>query len=373
METKRRSDLDWIRVLAFGLLILYHIGMFFVSWKWHIKNNQISNSIEVPMLFVNQWRLHLLFIISGMGSYYALSNRTFILFVIERHNRLLIPLVFGMIFIVAPQVYIERIISGATSDSFYNFYPHYFEGAYPNGNFSWHHLWFLPYLFVYSAILYPVFHYIKKNPDCKFICTIKNLFNNTWNILLLLIPLTMIEIIMKPYFPTTHNLVNDWYVFTLFLFLYFYGFIFNIIGDVFWMFVEKYRKLYTIFGLFTFSAIILFTYCESNNLFLNIIHHFIVILNMWFWIIAILGFGTKYLNTKRNYMLKYLNQSVFPLYMLHQTVIVILAFFIYDKNINITAKFTLLTAATFLICFSIFEIIKRFRLTRVLFGIKPMK
>ena len=104
--------MDWLRVLVFGLLILYHVGMFFVPWGWHIKNNEISLDLQWPMLFVNQWRLPILFVISGMGTYYAFGKRTAGQFAKERLIRLYIPLTIGMLFIVPPQVYIERIANG---------------------------------------------------------------------------------------------------------------------------------------------------------------------------------------------------------------------------------------------------------------------
>lgn len=373
METKRRNDLDWIRILVFGLLIFYHIGMFFVPWGWHIKNNQTFDSLEVPMMFVNQWRLHLLFVISGMGTCFALSNKTFLSFLVERHNRLLIPLVFGMVCIVAPQVYIERLVSGATHDSFFGFYPHYFEGAYPNGNFSWHHLWFLPYLFIYSLILSPVFVYIRNNPECLFLRWIKSLFQKPLNLLFLLIPLLIPEFILKPYFPATHGLVNDWYALALYFILFFYGFVFISVGDIFEKVIQKVWKKSLIIGLISFSAFVIFTYSGNQQFFVKAIYSFIIVFNMGAWIIAILGFGSKYLNTSRNSTLKYLNQAVYPLYILHQTIILIVAYFIYDKDLNAGIKLLILAIATIGISLLIFEIVKRCWLSRILFGIKKIK
>ena len=105
----RRNDLDWLRVLVFALLIFYHVGMFFVPWGFHIKNNIIYDWLRYPMVFLNQWRLPILFVISGMGTYYALQKRTGLQFAFERIKRLLIPLIFGMLFIVPPQVYLEKL------------------------------------------------------------------------------------------------------------------------------------------------------------------------------------------------------------------------------------------------------------------------
>lgn len=119
----RRYDLDWLRVIVFGLLIFYHVGMFFVPWGWHIKNNVIYDWLTIPMWFLNQWRLPILFIISGMGTFYALRKRTGKQFAMERIKRLYIPLTFGMLFIIPPQVYIERMVQNQFSGSYFDFWP----------------------------------------------------------------------------------------------------------------------------------------------------------------------------------------------------------------------------------------------------------
>src|SRR5690554_6223487 len=139
----RRYELDWLRVFVFSLLILYHTGMFFVPWGWHIKNNIIYEGLVWPMLFVNQWRLPILFVISGMGTYFSIRKRDSGGYALERLGRLGLPLVVGMLLVVPPQVYLERISTGAFRGSFFDFWPrHAFTGSYPDGNLSWHHLWF---------------------------------------------------------------------------------------------------------------------------------------------------------------------------------------------------------------------------------------
>jgi glucan biosynthesis protein C len=79
--------------------------LFFVPWEFHIKNNVISNWLVYPMWFVSQWRLPILFVISGMGTYYAFQKRSGKQFALERIKRLYIPLIFGTLFIIPPQVY----------------------------------------------------------------------------------------------------------------------------------------------------------------------------------------------------------------------------------------------------------------------------
>lgn len=64
----RRYDINALRVIAFGLMILFHVGMFYVlDWGWHVKSTYLSKWLQFPMIFANQWRMLLLFLISGLA------------------------------------------------------------------------------------------------------------------------------------------------------------------------------------------------------------------------------------------------------------------------------------------------------------------
>jgi glucans biosynthesis protein C len=65
---ERRLDLDWIRIIAFGFLIFYHVGMLFVPWDFHVKSAHIVPGLEPLMLTLNPWRLFLLFLVSGAAT-----------------------------------------------------------------------------------------------------------------------------------------------------------------------------------------------------------------------------------------------------------------------------------------------------------------
>lgn len=252
--TIRRYDLDWLRVIVFGLLIFYHVGMFFVPWGWHVKNNEIYDWLRWPMLFLNQWRLPILFVISGMGTFYALGKRSMGKFVWERFLRLGIPLVVGMILIVPPQVYFERLVEGAFSGSYWEYFTTVaFDGVYPEGNLSWHHLWFLPYLLVFSWVLAPLFVYLRKHKT-RFIEWVKHLIQKTWGIYLFVIPLYLVESLVEPFFPITHALVDDWFNFIFSIILFFYGFVLIAMGDVFWQTLAKVKKKALTLGVIGFSV-----------------------------------------------------------------------------------------------------------------------
>src|SRR3546814_14787207 len=99
---QRHLGMDWLRIGAFGLLILYHIGMFFVPWDWHVTIAQPLDWVAIPMRLTNSWRLPLLFLVSG----YATAARFAKLcgvgaFILSRIARLLIPLLFCILVTIA--------------------------------------------------------------------------------------------------------------------------------------------------------------------------------------------------------------------------------------------------------------------------------
>jgi len=217
-QTTRHDFLDWLRVMAIFVLIFFHTGMLFVGWGWHITNDETIPALVWPMDLAHRLRMPLLFVIAGAGMWFALQRRSGKSFTGERTLRLLVPAIVGMFLIVPPQIYIERIAHGEWHGGYLDFYLQrvlQFQ-PYPTGNFSWHHLWFIIYLYAYVLLLLPLMLWWRKaRPVLK---------PGAW-ILALALPLGINEALLKPLFPETHNLVHDWYVFIHYLLLTVYGFV----------------------------------------------------------------------------------------------------------------------------------------------------
>lgn len=367
----RRYDLDWLRVLVFLILILYHVGMFFVPWGWHIKNNELYQWLEYPMLFVNQWRLPLLFVISGMSTSYALAKRTGKQFARERIKRLLLPLSVGIALVVPPQVYFERLAAGRFSGSYWNFWPsEAFLGIYPEGNFSWHHLWFLPYLLLFSLVLIPLFLNLRKHPDNFFLNWTRRQLKSPLGFLWFLIPLFMAQLFLKPYFPETHALIGDWFTLANYLLLFFYGFVFISIRDVFWKTVHENRRKFLFSGIIFFLIWLwLISFSPEDAAFWKSAAR---IINCFSWILALFGYAAEYLN-RNSQFLAYANQAVYPFYILHQTITVSLGYYVKDLDWSLGTKFFFLASGTFIVSFLLYEfLIRRLNFLRPLFGLKSL-
>jgi surface polysaccharide O-acyltransferase-like enzyme len=369
---QRRSDLDWLRVLAFTLLILFHTGMGFNTWNWHVKNNETTKLFEYIMIFLNQWRMPLLFFISGSAVWFAMDKYGTGRFAWERIKRLLIPLIFGMLVIVPPQVYFERVSQGVQFDSYAGFYETVFQLIpYPEGNFSWHHLWYLPYILIFSLLMLPVFTYLKKPVGKGRLNRVMNLLSTGKWVYFCFVPLMVSQWCLRPFWPDNFaNLIDDWAQFTGTLIIFCLGFIFAS-NESIWKKLENSRITFVLLGSGTVTILYFYWYTDLNFGILDgAVYWALKSANIWFWICVCLGFGSKYLRFK-NRFLQYANQAVYPFYVIHQTITVALVFYIRDWPIGIFPKFILVALLTFLISWVLYEFpIKRSNLIRPLFGLK---
>ncbi|MCG2616721.1 acyltransferase family protein [Terrimonas sp. NA20] len=367
----RRYELDWLRVIAFGLLIFYHVGMLFVPWGFHLKNNRIYDWLVYPMLFLNQWRLPLLFVISGMGTWFALQNRTGGQFAGERIKRLLLPLLFGMAVIVPPQIYAERLAKHQFSGSYLDFWPASLASeAYPMGNLSWHHLWFLPYLLLFSLVLIPAFLYVKKNRGNALSAFTSRQLAKSWGMYIFIIPLYLIEAFIEPFFPVTHALTGDWFTIINTCTLFFFGFLLISSGEIFWKVVRDHRRRNLVFAIVAFLLLMARKSFLHDSYLVHFTEAFVSVFNFWSWILVLFGYASVYL-TRSSRFLAYANEAVFPFYILHQTVMMVIAYYLIDQSYGFVVKFVLLVAGTFAGSLLIYELlIRRWKLIRPLFGLK---
>ncbi|MDW3192463.1 MAG: acyltransferase family protein [Cytophagales bacterium] len=371
MEKERRYDLDWLRVLVFGLLIFYHVGMFYVPWGWHIKNDLIHDWMRWPMIFVNQWRLPILFVISGMGTAFALGHRSSGQFIKERFLRLAIPLGVGMLMIVPPQVYIERIVNGDFTGSYWAWWTGpAFDGVYPEGNISWHHLWFLPYLFIYSLILSPVFIWIRNKFTSNLQSFGERLAAKPGLLFVFVFPLYLYESLLEPFFNVTHNLVHDWFNFISSMTLFFYGFLLINMDKKLWEAIHQLRFIAPTVGLFAFSGELIIWFNFEDSTIIHFTEALFKTTYLWSAIITIFAWAKIYLN-KPSKLISYANRAVYPFYIFHQTVTIILGYFLLQVDYPFGIEITIMVGGTFLICWVLYEgVVLRTKVTKVMFGVK---
>jgi len=347
METNRRYDIDWLRVIAIGLLLIYHIAIIFQPWAMFIgfmRSNESAESIWQPMTMLNVWRIPFLFFVSGMGVYFAMKKRNWKVLIKERSLRILVPFVFGFFAITPLHLFIFQ--------DYYNLPLNYMPAS--------GHLWFLANIFCYVIILSPVFYLMKKHDDSQFKQGLSTLMSYAFGPLCITI-FFMLEVgVVQPQIFELY--AETWHGFFIGFTAFFFGFLLVYSGISFWKTVAKWKWLY--FSLATILFVLRFTDFES-------------ITNMYFtafesicWILWVFGMGYQYLN-KPSFILGYLSQAAYPVYIIHMFVLYGMAYFVLPLDINPVLQFIIITVLTFVCCFLIYEfILRRIAVLRPLFGLK---
>ena len=357
----RYEFLDWLRVIAIFVLLFFHTGMLFVGWGWHIQNAETIPSLVWPMDLAHRLRMPVLFVIAGAGLWFALQRRTGSGLITERTLRLLVPAIIGMFLIVPPQVFVERIAHGQWSGGYLDFLTQrvFQFQPYPAGDFSWHHLWFIIYLYVYVLLLLPLMLWWRRAKP--------NLRPGIW-IHALALPLCLNETLLKPLFGETHNLVSDWYIFDHYLLLTAYGFVLaSTRGAWDWLAARRHGSL----SLGLTALLVLLALFQSGAVAHDTItDHVLANIFTWSTVLAFLGYGRQHLSFG-NRLLSWARDASYPVYILHQTVIIVIAYTVIQQPWRPWTKYWVVLVATLVTCVLLYEfLLRRFGVSRLAFGIK---
>lgn len=369
----RQYGLDWLRIGAFALLILYHIGMFFVSWGWHVKAAEPVTWAEWPMMAVNPWRLMLLFVISGIVSRALLAKlATPGGFAVSRSMRLAVPLLAGMILIVAPQPWFELRNQGAYHAGFAYFWTHdYFEFGASRGTPlpTWNHLWFVAYLWVYSLALAG----LAALPDglrARLQGGFDALFRG-WRLVILPIAwLVMARLVLHPSFGETHALLDDPYGHATYGFAFFFGVALARSAAAWDAIARNWGQL---LGLAAVDCAAFFAVhgLGSGNSGWTFVQPLARSVLAWSAILGLLGLAQSRLH-RDGPVRRYLTEAIFPYYIVHQSIIVAAGFWLTQSGAGNALSFVLILLTTVLGCGITYEVVRRIRWLRPLFGLKSL-
>lgn len=347
MKTERRHDIDWLRVIAIGLLLIYHIAIVFQPWAMFvgfIRSNEFLEGLWKPMTMLNVWRIPLLFYVSGMGLYFAMGKRNWRQLLLERAKRILLPFLFGIAAITPLHMFVFQ--------KYYNmplgYYPH--QG----------HLWFLGNIFAYVVVLLPLFFYLKHKGESKFKKGLAALMGYAVGPLSVSVVFVLETLLVKPGLFAMY--AQTWHGFFLGFLAFFFGFILMYSGKSFWKTVLKWRWLY--FGM----AVIL--YGVRYFIFETEAPGYLMAIESNCWIFWVFGLGYKKLN-RPSRLLGYLSKAAYPVYIVHMFVLYAGSMIILPLDMPVFIKFIAITLVTIIICYLIYEfILRRVVFLRPLFGLK---
>jgi len=347
ITANRRYDIDWVRVIAIGLLLIYHVAIGFQHWGimiGFISNEKSWQSLWLPMSMLNVWRIPLLFYVSGMGVFFAIQNRSWRELLVERASRILLPFIVGVFLIVPVHIYIWQ--------------RHYeFDAAYsPNPG----HLWFLGNIVVYVILLTPLFYYLKNNINGKVVASIKRVLANPLGLLVVVAAFVLEALLVDP---RPYELyAMTWHGFFLGLLAFLSGFCFVLSGKSFWDMMLKYR------WIFLTAAVALFAYRLVQAV--PYPPGFQLAIESNFWIFTVLAFAFRHLN-RPSRQLRYLSEAAYPVYIIHMIFLYLASSLIFPLNIDIRIQFFLVLILTGIGCLATYELlIRRVNILRPLFGLK---
>ena len=346
LNMHRRYDIDWLRVIAIGLLLIYHVAIGFQSWGMmigFITNKEPWPSLWLPMSMLNVWRIPLLFFVSGMGVYFAMQHRTWKQLIQERALRILVPYLFGMVAIFLVSLFILQ--------RYYQWEISYNAHA--------GHLWFLGNIFAYVVVLAPLLYVLKKYRDGKVVSVMQKMLRTPMGLIPFVALFVAEALIFKP-FPYELYAMT-WHGFVLGFLAFLCGFCFVLVGAPFWKMIVTWRWLLLTIAIGLFIARTFFLGMKNPM--------YLLVVESDCWIFSIFAFGHRYLN-RPSKILGYLSEAAYPVYILHMIFLFLGSSLIFPVDIPVPAKFFALLLFTLAGCFASFEIIRRIPFVRMLFGLK---
>lgn len=383
--TDRRYDLDWLRVGAFALLILYHVGMFYVSWDWHVKSSRASEAIEPLMLLTNPWRLTLLFLISGAATRFMADKLSPGALTWSRMGRLWPPLLLAVFVVVPPQSYYEIVealqalpadIAAQYAGALDNFYLKYVTAS---GNWcdadgclttpTYNHMWFVAYLILYTLALIPLLPLLRRLPKAlDWLISGPGLILAPWLFMFAL------RATLFPIFGESHDFRADWYLHALYFSVFLFGFAIAK-HQAFFDRCVAWRWPALAITLICWAAIVAYYAAHPEGVqpqeWLRVTMRGVRELDAWCAIVAAIGFAHRHLRNADGRLRRYLTDAIFPYYLVHQTIIVVVGHHLDPLRLPLALEATLLVGATLIGCALTYEVARRWGPLRPWFGLKP--
>jgi surface polysaccharide O-acyltransferase-like enzyme len=355
--------------------------MYYVSWDFHVKSPVLVPAIEPLMLLSAPWRLALLFFVSGVATSFLRAKRPHG-FLRQRSWRLLLPLLFGMYVVVPPQAYVELVekVPGGYDATYLAFMGDYVRGGdlyctAPGDCIdgpTWNHLWFVAYLWVYSVALWAGVRWLPSTWRSALANAVRVACSGPGILWWPMAWLVAARVLAYPHLPSTHDLFDDAYNHLQYGMVFLLGYLLARTAGV-WEQLRRQRWQMTLLAVAGYAAMVtgyalidgMGTVPEAAKALIRICWGVME----WSAIAAILGHARAF-DPKDSPLLRYLTAAIFPLYILHQTVIIVLAHQLQPLRIAPAIEGPLLIVATFAFSLLSYEAIRRVGWLRPLFGLR---
>jgi glucan biosynthesis protein C len=385
---QRRYDIDWLRVIAMMAVFIFHCTRFFDTEAWHLKNGEQSFVVFVLARgLIWPWVMELFFLMSGVATWYALRSRRAGAYIWERCRRLLIPLyTVGLFILLPPQYYFEVTTIGGDSGTFWEIISRYFSDLGPPRITQWPgtllpfpfygHLWFLQFLFLISLVTLPLLLYLRSEGGRRWIDRLAGWSSRRGGIFLFVIPLAIAFIGLRWRFG-----IQSWSDFLWYSIYFVIGFIMAA-DERFTGAVNRHGWICLVLwlagffgGIATIALVFGFDPYPGREGFslMYVLYQIIWSISSWSAVVFMLSIGARYLMSNHR-VLAYGNEAVLPFYLFHQTVILVVGFFVVRWSIGVLPKLLIVIAISFPLMLALYELfVRRLGAVRFLFGMRPAK
>ena len=374
--TNRHYGLDWLRIAAFALLIVYHIGMVFAPWGWVIKTSNTIPALIAPMSLLTPWRLPLLFAVSGYASWHLFAKSGSAgAFLRSRNVRLLVPLMFGMIVLVPVEMWV-RVMDKGYPHGLIQFWTHDYwrSGEFWGRQFpSWEHLWFVVYLWTYTAILAAGLAWKRTQVEAGAAWLVAWL-GTGWRILwapaagLVLAKLALMFVV-----PEEHGLLRDWAGHAQYLPLFLFGFVLAGSPHLWAPLRRAWKPALAIAGIAGGTVVVVELTFPGQA----IPPHWVMaaergaqVVMAWMMAVTLFVLADRYWNRDHRWR-KPLAEAVFPFYLIHQPAIVLITWYSLPFGLSPLVEFAVLLAGTSAICAAFYLFGREIGWLRPLIGLGP--
>jgi Acyltransferase family len=387
----RLSYLDWLRFLVVLCLAPFHAALSYTGmgvvyvYDTPIRDLLLSGAyphnagpaaMRIFTVFMDNWFMHLLFLVAGIAAASSLRKRSAGQFVRERANRLLLPLLLGTLCVISIQSWLRAVSFGRFSGGFFSFYPHFFQGIYTGptstGNLDYGQLWFLLYLFVFSVLALPLLLSVKRKGDSSPFSEAARRLSGGALVLIPAVWIALLEAVFRPGWPGFQNLVSDWANFTVYFSFFVFGYAAGTVRDLLEA-MERNRLPALALGLLAFAARLavyrLFA-VPSGYHWANIAAQAFRGAAAFGLVAAAMGYGRRYLNSE-SHALSVARDLAFPLYVLHFAPLSAATYLLLGTSLGVWARWAIAVGASWAIV-AIFTYVARFvPLVRGVLGIRP--
>lgn len=372
----RHFGLDWLRIAAFALLILYHVAMVFAPWDWVIKAPVTHDALVAPMAVLTPWRLPLLFAVSGYASRNLFARGEDAgAFARSRCVRLLVPLGFALIALLPPELWVRARLAGYQGGLGRWWLVDYWAPGTPFGFGRWVHLWFVVYLWAYTMLLALALRLAGERAAGRVQRRVEWLAGGTRLVWAPIVALIAAKLALMFVAPETQELLRDWGGHAEYLPLFLFGFALG--GSaVLWQAVARAARPLAIVAA---GAGVVVVWVELSWPGHAVPPHAIMALDRaarlamaWGVVVALFHLAESRLDRDGAWRTT-LGEAVFPFYLVHEPALVLLAYATLPLGLPAPVEFLLLAAGTALACAATYRVGREIAWLRPLIGLAPRR